>query len=228
MTALTTTLAAGVLFGLALAAPPGPMNAIIAEESVLRGWTAGFKAGIGAMLADVLFFVLVFAGVAAVLGNHEPVQHSLFVVGGGLMLFFAAGAVRDARAASSFTSESVTGESTGFQKAFVLSLTNPYQLAFWVTVGIGLVRPGTVSIGEQLPLGLESVVGELVVETGHPALLIGFFGGIGIWVVVYPAALVEVGERIDAFAPVVALLSGLLLGLFGILFTWIGVTGLLL
>ena len=34
------TFAAGMVFGLALAAPPGPMNAIIAEESVVRGWTA--------------------------------------------------------------------------------------------------------------------------------------------------------------------------------------------
>ena len=38
---LLVTLGAGVVFGLALAAPPGPMNAVIAEESVLRGWFAG-------------------------------------------------------------------------------------------------------------------------------------------------------------------------------------------
>jgi threonine/homoserine/homoserine lactone efflux protein len=45
MTGLIVTLGAGVIFGIALTAPPGPMNAIIAEESVARGWLAGFKAG---------------------------------------------------------------------------------------------------------------------------------------------------------------------------------------
>ena len=59
------TLIAGIIFGIALAAPPGPMNAIIAEESVLRGWSAGFYAGLGAMFADVIFFLLAVIGVVS-------------------------------------------------------------------------------------------------------------------------------------------------------------------
>jgi len=62
LTAAGISFLAGMVFGLALAAPPGPMNAIIAEESVVRGWSAGFKAGLGAMLADVVFFLLALAG----------------------------------------------------------------------------------------------------------------------------------------------------------------------
>ena len=56
------TLAVGAVFGLALAAPPGPMNAVIAEESVVRGWFAGVRAGLGAAIADVLFFALAYLG----------------------------------------------------------------------------------------------------------------------------------------------------------------------
>ncbi|MFC6730652.1 LysE family translocator, partial [Natronoarchaeum mannanilyticum] len=47
MPSLALSAAVGAVFGLVLAAPPGPMNAIIAEESVLRGWPAGFRAGLG-------------------------------------------------------------------------------------------------------------------------------------------------------------------------------------
>jgi NhaP-type Na+/H+ or K+/H+ antiporter len=47
------------------------MNAIIAEESVLRGWTAGFRAGLGAATADGVFFVLAALGV--VVGRLERV-----------------------------------------------------------------------------------------------------------------------------------------------------------
>ncbi len=226
MTSPVVTTFAGIVFGVALAAPPGPMNAIIAEESVLRGWTSGFKAGIGAMLADVIFFVLTFAGVAAVLERHATVQDALFLVGGVLMLAFAADALRNVTAATRFTQGDVAQASTGFRKAFALSLTNPYQIAFWLTVGIGLVRPGTLAVTDHVPDVLAALVGEFVVETGSPALLVGFFGGIGLWVIAYPAALVATGRRIDAFAPLVALLSGLVLGGFGLLFCWIGLTAL--
>jgi len=57
MANLFVTLFSGVVFGLTLAAPPGPMNAVIAEESAVRGWIAGFKTGLGAMSADAIFFI---------------------------------------------------------------------------------------------------------------------------------------------------------------------------
>ncbi|MCU4741463.1 LysE family transporter [Halobacteria archaeon AArc-m2/3/4] len=220
-----TTLTVGVVFGLALAAPPGPMNAVIAEESVNRGWTAGFRTGVGAMLADVVFFGLTVLGVATIVSRYATLESALFLVGGLLMLLFAADAVGEATG-SSFTSGSVADTATGFQKAFALSLTNPYQLTFWLTAGVGLVRPGTLVVTDHAP-ALERAVGSLAVETGSPALLLGFFGGIVIWIVAYPATLVTVGRRIDAFAPAVAVASGLVLAGFGLLFCWLGLTGFL-
>jgi hypothetical protein len=92
------TFGVGVVFGLALAAPPGPMNAVIAEESVLRGWLAGFTAGLGAMTADFIFFVLSLAGVVAFLDGAGTVRAVMIGAGGLLMLYFAVGAIRDARA----------------------------------------------------------------------------------------------------------------------------------
>ncbi|RQG93470.1 LysE family translocator [Natrarchaeobius chitinivorans] len=211
------TALAGVVFGLALAAPPGPMNAIIAEESVLRGWAAGFRAGLGAMLADVLFFVLALAGVVAVVDQYPPVRPALYVIGGVLMLYFAIGAVAEARSAASFTDDD-RGESTGFRKTFALSLSNPYQIGFWLTVGVGLLESGRLDVLSYLPGGSESLAGVLVVQTGSPSLLIGFFAGIAVWIVVFPAVLVSAGRRVDAFAPAVAALSALVLAGFGLIF----------
>ncbi|WP_256558435.1 LysE family translocator [Salinilacihabitans rarus] len=223
MTSAVTSLFAGVVFGVALAAPPGPMNAIIAGESVVRGWGAGFRAGVGAMLADVVFFVLAFAGVAAVVGENPTVEHLLYVCGGVLMLAFAVDAVGEAREAS-FTG-GVDDASTGFRKAFALSLTNPYQIGFWLTVGVGLLQPGVVDVLSRVPAVGASLEGLLVVQTGSPALLVGFFAGILVWIVTYPAALVAAGRRVDAFAPVVALLSGVVLAGFGALFLALGARG---
>ena len=224
MTAVTTALA-GVIFGFALAAPPGPMNAIIAEESVTRSWSAGFSAGLGAMLADVLFFALTVAGAVAVIDRYPAMRPVLYLAGGLLMLYFAADIVQDLRNGTSFTDAGQTN-ATGFRKTFVLSLTNPYQIGFWLTVGVGLLQPGTLDVFTHIPAigaGLENV---LVVQTGSPLLLAGFFVGIAVWIVVYPAALVAAGRRIDAFAPAIASLSGVVLAGFGMIFLTIGVLSL--
>lgn len=218
---ILATALAGVVFGIALAAPPGPMNAIIAEESVVRGWNAGFRAGLGAMLADVLFFLLALAGVVAVIDRYPVVRPVLYLVGGLLMCYFAIGATREARAATAFTDGS-HASSKGFRKTFALSLTNPYQIGFWLTVGVGLLQSGTLDIFAHVPGVGAALEGALVVQTGSPALLAGFFGGIGVWIVVYPAALVSAGRRVDALAPVVAALSAVVLAGFGLVFLTVG------
>ncbi|WP_226481525.1 LysE family translocator [Natrinema amylolyticum] len=221
MASLVVTALAGVVFGLALAAPPGPMNAIIAEESVVRGWTAGFRAGLGAMLADAIFFALTLAGIVAVLDSVPAVRPALYLAGGCLMLYFAVGAISEARAATSFT-DAGRAAAKGFRKTFVLSLTNPYQIGFWLTVGVGLLEPGTLDVLSHAPAVGGALEGALVVQTGSPALLIGFFGGIALWIVAYPAALVAAGKRVDAFAPAVAALSAVVLVGFGLLFLVMG------
>ena len=209
-----TTALAGVVFGLAIAAPPGPMNAVIAEESVLRGWSSGVRAGLGAMVADGCFFVLALFGAVAVVERLPAVRGALLAVGGVLMLYFAYGAARDAGA--SFTDADVEG-SRGFRKAFVLAITNPYQILFWLTIGVGLLEPGRIDVLETLPVG-DTLSGLLVVTTGSPTLLVGFFAGIAAWVVGFPATLVAASERADAVAPAVAYASALLLAGFGVLF----------
>jgi len=218
-----STFAVGVVFGLALAAPPGPMNAVIAEESVLRGWLAGFTAGLGAMTADAIFFVLSLAGVVTVLQRAETLRAVMVGAGGLLMLYFAAGALSEARAgfrAEGTDSAADEADARGFTKAFLLALTNPYQILFWLTVGVGLLEPGTVDVLAVLPVVGERFAGALVVRTGSPALLGGLFGGIAVWITGFPATLVSVGRRVDAFAPAAAAASALVLAGFGVTFCW--------
>jgi len=223
-----SSLAAGVLFGLALAAPPGPMNAVIAEESVLRGWRAGVRAGAGAMLADASFFVLAWLGAAALVRRFPTARAVVVGAGGLLMCYFAYGAAREVGgsfrrdAGDAGTGDGRTGDgrgrSTGFRKALALALTNPYQILFWATIGVGLVDPGSVDVLAHTPYAGDGLAGLLVVETGGVALLTGFFGGIAAWIVVFPAALAGARRRVESLAPAVAGLSALVLSAFGVSF----------
>ncbi|WP_245698924.1 LysE family translocator [Halopelagius longus] len=225
------------------------MNAIIAEESVLRGWVAGFKAGLGAMTADIIFFVLAALGVVAFVERFPTVRAAMVGVGGVLMLYFAYGAAKDVRSSFRPDARGDGGQSdgtadgdggadgaagavesratTGFGKAFLLALTNPYQILFWLTMGVGLLKPGTLDVLAETPYVGGELAGTLVVETGSPALVVGFFGGIVLWVTGFPAALVGAERRVDAFAPIVAGVSAVVLAGFGVVFLSQAAGGLL-
>ena len=194
---------AGLVLGLSLAAPPGPMNAVIAEESVSSGWRAGFSAGLGAMSADACFFVLALVGVVAFVDENPTVRTVMLAVGGLLMLYYAYSAF--AGAGSFSNAESADGH--GFRKAFALALANPYQVTWWLTAGVGLLNPGEIS---AFGLELAAANGALTIA--------GFFGGIFVWIVVFPASLRAAGERVDAFGNAVAYASALVLAVFGLVF----------
>jgi threonine/homoserine/homoserine lactone efflux protein len=215
MANLLASIVFGAIFGLALAAPPGPMNAVIAQESVLRGWTAGFRAGLGAMTADVCFFVFSVLGVVAFIGSMPRLEGAMIGVGGVLMLWFAYGAVSDAAGGVDWDTET---DDRGFRKAFALALTNPYQILFWLTAGVGMLESGRVDILAETPYVGDTLSGTLVVETGTPALVVGFFIGITLWIVGFPASLVAAGQRLDRLSRAIAYLSAIVLAGFGMWF----------
>jgi threonine/homoserine/homoserine lactone efflux protein len=211
---------AGGLFGLALAAPPGPMNAVIAEESVLRGWLPGVKAGFGAMVADILFCGLALLGLISVVQQSPTLQAVMIAVGGLLMCLFAVRTVQEAN--GTVTGDPPQETTRGFRRAFVLAVSNPYQIAFWLTIGVGLLDPGTLDVLTVLPEPVAALpvfdAGMLIVETGSPALLVGLYGGVLLWVMVFPTVLVVIGDRVDAATPAIATLSSLVLASFGVVF----------
>jgi threonine/homoserine/homoserine lactone efflux protein len=177
------------------------------------------------MTADATFFVLSLLGVVAFIERFPTVRGLMVGVGGLLMLYFAYGAATELGAAFRPTDEAADraaadgGETgAGFRKAFVLAITNPYQILFWLTIGVALLESGRFDVLAQTPYVGSDLAGLLVVEKGSPALVAGFFTGILLWVTGFPAALVTAERRVEAFAPVVTGLSALVLAGFGVLF----------
>ena len=212
---------AGGLFGLALTAPPGPMNALIAEETVRNGWLSGFRTGLGAMTADFLFAVFALAGVATVVERTPRLRAGMVTVGGLLMLGFAADALRRGRPTAPERDER---SGRGFSKALGLALTNPYQILFWLTVGVGLLQSGRLDVLGAVPLLGEGLTGVVVVTTGSPWLFVGLFGGILAWIIVFPALLLWARRQLATVEPLVVVGSAVLLTAFGLGFLWEGLT----
>jgi len=196
------SLVAGVALGLSLAAPPGPMNALIAQESVVRGWRAGFRAGLGAMTADACFFALAYAGVVAFIRHAPTLQAAMKAVGGLLLCYFAYGAAKSAR-----NGAAETEAGAGFRKTFLAALTNPMQIIWWLTAGVALLDPGTVS-----------AFGYTVGVTNGVLTVVGFFCGILLWITGFPALLRVAGDAVDTLERVVGYGSAVVLCAFGLWF----------
>ncbi|MGQ0796848.1 MAG: LysE family translocator [Methanobacteriota archaeon] len=160
---------AGVVIGLSLAAPPGPVNALIASHAVTRSWRAGFLVGCGAMTADAGFLALSVAANALVLGAASAFP--VFALLGAVVLaYFAFGAIR-AWNRNPAVPTIGSSRATSYAIGLVTNLTSPYPLLWWLTAGLVLI-------------------GQL-----GPPVLVGFFAGILLWITGFPYALREAQRR---------------------------------
>jgi threonine/homoserine/homoserine lactone efflux protein len=120
-------LATGFGLGLSLAAPPGPVNALIAREAGRGGAWAGVKAGYPAPLLDTVYLTLFVFGLPRVL-DLTPWTAPLALLGALLMAWFAWGAVgpREPKPVAPGA-------------IWLVTLTNPFQYAWWLTASASLL-----------------------------------------------------------------------------------------
>lgn len=119
----------GIVIGVLIAAPIGPVNVICIQRAAAKGYGAGLASGVGAMLGDGLFAALAAYGVTTLtqlIDGHMTILH---FVGGVLLLGFGArlllwrSAIRPARAVPRFAEHAGLLGTT-----FALTVTNPATL----------------------------------------------------------------------------------------------------
>lgn len=177
--------ALGFALGISLAAPPGPMNALIAQHAARHGWRTGIQVGVAAPVADTVYLVVFAAGVAPWLEDHRGLLRVAALAGAVLMAWFAWQAWRG--------DEDEVAPRTGFAKAFAAAMTNPYQIAWWLTVG-------AVMAADQ---GWPWVAG----------FLLGIFG----WVVAFSLLVAAGARRWAWFTPTVRVVATVVLAGFAVL-----------
>jgi threonine/homoserine/homoserine lactone efflux protein len=188
--------AAGVGIGLSLAAPPGPVNAIIASRAVARSWRSGFLVGCGALTADAGFLALSVAAQAALAAFAASWFSAIAAAGAAVLAAFAWSAFRSWDLPPA-TGKSGAGPHAGsYATGLVTNATSPYPLLWWLTAGVALV-------------------GQL-----GPAVLVGFFGGILLWIASFPAALRRAQARFRATYRIVLVLSTACLAAFAGWLAW--------
>jgi threonine/homoserine/homoserine lactone efflux protein len=141
---LWEAVAVGAGLGFSLAAPPGPVMAKMAFETARGRPRQGLLVGLGATTADATYFLLVVFGLLSILPSRRTLAVFAFF-GVGLMLYFAAGAWRAAQRPLATPPSRLNG----FPAGFVLAVTSPFNVAWWVTSGAPLLE----LYGPRLGLG---------------------------------------------------------------------------
>src|SRR5208337_914539 len=189
------SLVAGILIGLSLAVPPGPMNAIIASESVKRSYVNGIKLGMGAMTADAIFLAITLIGVT-VLFTGDAVKLIVSIAGGVILAYIAVMTIKSFN--RPLTESDKEAMRSPYLTGLVIGITNPSQILWWITAGAALIANFNA-------LGI-----------------VGFFIGIIMWVSTFSITLNFAGSKVKWLYPAVVLISGIVLLFFSTLLLYDG------
>jgi threonine/homoserine/homoserine lactone efflux protein len=121
----------GILIGLAIAVPVGPVNVLCIRRTLTQGWAVGFTSGCGAALADTFYGAVAAFGISFV--SSFLLDHQLALrLGGGVAL--CALGVRSLYHVPVLAPAAVraSGLAGAFLSAFLLTLSNPLVL---LTIG---------------------------------------------------------------------------------------------
>lgn len=120
----------GIVVGMLIAAPVGPVNVLCVQRAIERGFWGGLAAGIGSVMGDGLIALCAGLGVGAVSGAVKNNRAIIEVVGGlalvafGLRLYFARTSVRIASDADA-DGASLKDFIWDIPQTFFLTITNP-------------------------------------------------------------------------------------------------------
>ena len=124
----------GILLGLGVAIPIGPLNILIMNYS-LSSFGRGFALGMGAMSADILYFVLLSLGVLVVFDNPW-IFKSIAIFGAIFLLYMAWACYKNASKMLAKISCAERGESllACYLKGLGLNSINPFIVGFWLSL----------------------------------------------------------------------------------------------
>ena len=136
----------GMGFGMAVAAPVGPMSLLCMRRTLAQGWRPGLATGAGIATGDGAYAcvaVLGLAGLSHFMLAHERPLH----LAAGLFLLYLG--LRTAFARQSDTPAAVpqTGARRAFASAVLLTLTNPPTIIMFAAIFASLAPPDGFALG---------------------------------------------------------------------------------
>lgn len=188
----------GLVLGLAIAAPLGPIGVLCINRTLEKGFWAGVAGGLGTALADASYAALAAAGFAAFAALLQLIDMPLKLIGGLFMIFLGVNGLKakPAGKAASVGARDLIGT---ISATFLLTIANPATILSFAAIFAGL--------GMANQPGIANAV----------VLVAGVFLGSLAWWVFLSGLVAGLHHRLPAgFARLTSVLSGVVLIGFGL------------
>ena len=160
----------GMGFGLAVAAPVGPMAVLCMRRTLAQGWRPGLATGAGIAVGDGLYACVAVAGLAGL--SHFMLAHERPLhLAAGLFLLYLGAKTAWARRGGDAATPPVVAAGRAFGSSVLLTLTNPPTILMFAAIFASLAPPA----GFEPASALATVGG---VFTGSLLWWCGLVGGV--------------------------------------------------
>jgi threonine/homoserine/homoserine lactone efflux protein len=124
----------GVLVGIIIAVPAGPVGVLCIRRTIFHGRLAGFVSGLGAASADAVFGVIAAFGLTFVSSLLLDHRDWLRVGGAGFLLYIGVSAFMANPLADGQSQRDPEGLVADYASAFALTITNPITILAFVAI----------------------------------------------------------------------------------------------
>ena len=122
----------GLLTGLIIAAPVGPVNVLCIQRTLGKGWKSGLVSGFGAAAADTIYGSIAAFSITLVIDFLLREQYWIRVLGGALLILI--GALYSFRKPRPLHESKDEASNSDFVSTFFLTATNPTTVLSFLAV----------------------------------------------------------------------------------------------
>ncbi|MFB7816349.1 LysE family transporter [Paenibacillus chitinolyticus] len=122
-----------VVLGISLSAPVGPVNAAQLEKGVRFGFLHAWLVGVGAMIADLFYMLLIYFGVAHFL-DTPFMKTFLWLFGCFVLLYTGIVTLKSLKLNESGEMRESPSEMSSLRYGFFMALTSPLTILFWLGI----------------------------------------------------------------------------------------------
>ncbi|STX42993.1 arginine exporter protein [Legionella donaldsonii] len=127
----------GLIVGIAIAAPVGPIGILCIQRSLHNGFQIGLMSGLGAALADSVYGIIAGFGLTALSSFLLTQQFWIRLIGGLFLLYFGI-TLFLANPKARATRDEERSLWNAFATTFLLTLTNPATILSFMAIFAGL------------------------------------------------------------------------------------------
>lgn len=192
----------GVLIGLSVAAPVGPMALLCIRRTLAHGRTIGLVSGAGVAAADAIYGAIAAFGLTSISAVLVDMQGSVRVIGGAFLCYLGW-----------TTARSRAGSVTTQADAAAASKT----AAFVSTLGLTMTNPATILSFAAIFSGFGVATGDGGVSSAS-VLVTGVFLGSALWWFILTSGANRLRGRLTSLRlTVINRVCGLAIAIFGVL-----------